>query len=83
MENKKLIELKAEAKKLGLKRYSKLRKHELIDLIRNILDQPVPELSQRDSSQREEIRENEEMLGLRKTNIPEKKITNPEEEEIK
>ena len=46
--DKKLPELKAEAKRLGLKRYSRLKKAELIDLIaRNsspILDEEIPEI---------------------------------------
>ena len=35
MDNRKLPELKAEAKRLGLNNYSRLRKQELIDLLRN------------------------------------------------
>ena len=46
--DKKLPELKAEAKRLGLKRYSRLKKVELINLItRNsspILDEKIPEM---------------------------------------
>ena len=46
--DKKLPELKPEAKRLGLKRYSRLKKAELIDLIaRNsspILDEEIPEI---------------------------------------
>ena len=46
--DKKLSELKAEAKRLGLKRYSRLKKAELINLIaRNsspILDEEIPEI---------------------------------------
>ena len=46
--DKKLPELKAEAKRLGIKRYSRLKKAELIDLIaRNsspILDEEIPEM---------------------------------------
>ena len=46
--DKKLPELKAEAKRLGLKRYSRLKKAELINLIaRNsspILDEEIPEI---------------------------------------
>ena len=46
--DKKLPELKAEAKRLGLKRYSRLKKAELINLItRNsspILDEEIPEM---------------------------------------
>ena len=48
MDKKKLPELKAEAKRLGLKRYSRLKKAELINLIaRNsspILDEEIPEI---------------------------------------
>ena len=106
----KISELKAEAKRLGLRRYSRLGKAELIDLLRNqnpILDESVPDI---DSSilkpteykpkpppaatdvsgvpgvtvataQKDEIRESEEMLGLRKKRkvIPEIKVTSPEE----
>ena len=46
--DRKLPELKAEAKRLGLKRYSRLKKVELINLIaRNsssILDEEIPEI---------------------------------------
>ena len=46
--DRKLPELKAEAKRLGLKRYSRLKKAELINLLaRNsspILDEEIPEL---------------------------------------
>ena len=46
--DRKLPELKAEAKRLGLKRYSRLKKAELINLIaRNsspILDEEIPEI---------------------------------------
>ena len=46
--DRKLPELKAEAKRLGLKRYSRLKKAELINLIaRNsspILDEEIPEM---------------------------------------
>ena len=35
MDNKKVPELKVEAKRLGLNNYSRLRKQELIDLLRN------------------------------------------------
>ena len=46
--DKKLPELKAEAKRLGLKRYSRLKKAELINLLtRNsspILDEEIPEI---------------------------------------
>ena len=55
MESKKVTELKSIAKELGLSRYSKLRKHELIQMIRrfmdnqrdssNILDETVPEIN--------------------------------------
>ena len=48
MESMKISELKAEVKRLGLRRYSRLRKAELIDLLlRNqnpILDESVPEI---------------------------------------
>ena len=44
MENKKVPELRAEAKRLGSKRSSRLRKQDLIELISNILDHPVPEI---------------------------------------
>ena len=46
--DRKLPELKAEAKRLGIKRYSRLKKAELINLIaRNsspILDEEIPEM---------------------------------------
>ena len=46
--DRKLPELKAEAKRVGLKRYSRLKKAELINLIaRNsspILDEEIPEI---------------------------------------
>lgn len=42
MENWNVNELKAEAKRLGLKKYSSLRKQELIELISNIIDHPIP-----------------------------------------
>ena len=47
MEDMNVPELRAEAKRLGLKRYSRPRKQDLIRLISSagqILDQPVPEI---------------------------------------
>lgn len=81
MENKKVPELRAETKRLGLKRYSRLRKQDLIDLISNVLDHPVLEIDaslltsttdvlvrprvEVNEQRRREIRQIEEMLGLR------------------
>ena len=116
MDRLKVPELKAEAKRLGLRRFSRLRKAELVDAInqalerereraRNlspIFDEPVPEINsqiiqptravkknqdqiQRRKSEeknRQEIRELEEMLGLRKPtspSLPKIKISTPEE----
>ena len=96
----KVSELKDEAKRLGLRRYSHLRKAELIDVInqarererersRNlspIFDEPVPEINlqilqptraveknpkerrrkETNEEKNREIRELEEMLGLRR-----------------
>ena len=50
MDNMKVQELKAEAKRLGLRGYSRLRKAELINLLAGaqaspILDEPVPEIN--------------------------------------
>lgn len=42
MENMNVKQLKAEAKRLGLIKHSRLRKQELIELISDIIDQPVP-----------------------------------------
>ena len=44
MENKKVPELIAETKWLELKRNSRLRKQDLIDLISDVLDHPVLEI---------------------------------------
>lgn len=47
MDNKKAPELKNEAKKLGIRRYLRMRKQELIDSIRsatNILNEEVPNI---------------------------------------
>ena len=81
MENKKVPELRAETKRLGLKRYSRLRKQDLIDLISNVLDHPVLEIDaslltsttdvlvrprvEVNEQRRREIRQIKEMLGLR------------------
>ena len=101
--DKKLPELKAEAKRLGLKRYSRLKKAELIKLIaRNsspILDEEIPEMDSqilkptkyikpridedKVNKRKKEIRELEEMLGLRRRRIiPEIKVWTPKEEKI-
>ena len=52
MERLKVPDLKVEAKRLRLRRFSRLRKAELIDIINqararlpNILDEPVPEIN--------------------------------------
>ena len=100
---RKLPELKAEAKQLGLKRYSRLKKAELINLIaRNsspILDEEIPEIDSEIlkptkyikpridedevNKRKKEIRELEEMLGLRRRQIiPEIKVWTPKEEQI-
>ena len=83
--DKKLPELKAKAKRLGLKRFSRLKKAELINLIaRNsypILDEEIPEIDSEIlkptkyikpridedevNKRKKEIRELEEMLGLK------------------
>ena len=104
MDRLKVPELKAEAKRLGLRRFSRLRKAELVDAInqalerereraRNlspIFDEPVPEINSQiiqptwavkknqdqiqrrkvEEKNRQEIRELEEMLGLRKPTSP-------------
>ena len=44
MKDEKVPAVRAEAKRLTLKRYSRLRKQDLIELISNILDYPVPEI---------------------------------------
>ena len=100
----KVVDLRKKAKRLGLKRFSRLRKQELIDRIRtatNILDEEIPEteapilrLTRYEKPEitndgaierKKEIRELEEMLGLRgsrkKSVAPEIKITDPEEVE--
>ena len=116
MDRLKVPELKAEAKRLGLRRFSRLRKAELVDAInqalerereraRNlslIFDEPVPEINSQiiqptravkknqdqiqrrkvEEKNRQEIRELEEMLGLRKPtspSLPKIKISTPEE----
>ena len=101
--DKKLPELKAEAKRLGLKRYSRLKKAELINLLtRNsspILDEEIPEMDSdilqptkyikpriaedKVNKRKKEIRELEEMLGLRRRRIiPEIKVWTPKEEKL-
>ena len=100
--DKKLPELKAEAKRLGLKRYSRLKKAELINLLtRNsspILDEEIPEIDSEilkptkyikpridedEVKRKKEIRELEEMLGLRRRRIiPEIKVWTPKEEKL-
>ena len=101
--DKNLPELKAEAKRLGLKRYSRLKKADLINLIaRNsnpILDEEIPEIDSEIlkptkyikpridedevNKRKKEIRELEEMLGLRRRRIiPEIKVWTPKEEKI-
>ena len=121
MDRLKVPELKAEAKRLGLRRLSRLRKAELINVInqaherereraRNlapIFNEPVPEINsqilqptravqknpeerqrmkeanEEETNRRQEIRELEEMLGLRRSTQslppPEIKISSPEE----
>ena len=88
---RKLPELKAEAKRLRLKRYSRLKKAKLINLIaRNsspILDEEIPEIDSEiltptkyikpridedEVKRKKEIRELEEMLGLRRRRIIQK-----------
>ena len=47
MDNEKVVDLRREAKRLIIKRFSRLRKQELIDRIRtarNILDDEIPEI---------------------------------------
>ena len=98
--DKKLPKLKDEAKRLGLKRYSRLRKAELINLLtRNsspILDEEIPEINSEiikptkyikpridedeAKKRKREIREHEEMLGLKRP--PEIKVWTPEEENL-
>ena len=97
----KVPELKAEAKRLGLRGYSHMRKPQLISLIAGsrspILDEINPEINseilkptkyvapQKEEEQKikSEIRELEEMLGLRRRRIiPEIKVWNPEEENL-
>ena len=100
--DKNLPELKAEAKRLGLKRFSRLKKADLINLIaRNsspILDEEIPEIDSEilkptkyikpridedEAKRKKEIRELEEMLGLRRRRIiPEIKVWTPKEEKI-
>ena len=53
MDNRKLPELKAEANRLGLNNYSRLRKQELIDLLRN---QTAPASEPSEPSERSEPR---------------------------
>ena len=97
----KVPELKAEAKRLGLRGYSHMRKPQLISLIAGsrspILDEINPEINseilkptkyvapQKEEEQKikSEIRELEEMLGLRRRRIiPEIKVWTPEEENL-
>ena len=101
--DKNLPELKAEAKRLGLKRFSRLKKADLINLIaRNsspILDEEIPEIDSEilkptkyikpriDEDEvnkpKKEIRELEEILGLRRRRIiPEIKVWTPKEEKL-
>ena len=101
--DKNLPELKAEAKRLGLKRFSRLKKADLINLIaRNsspILDEEIPEIDSEIlkptkyikpridedevNMRKKEIRELEEMLGLRRRRIiPEIKVWTPKEEKL-
>ena len=101
--DKNLPELKAEAKRLGLKRFSRLKKADLINLIaRNsspILDEEIPEIDSEIlkptkyikprideddvNKRKKEIRELEEMLGLRRRRIiPEIKVWTPKEEKL-
>ena len=101
--DKNLPELKAEAKRLGLKRYSRLKKADLINLLtRNsspILDEEIPEIDSeilqptkyikpriaedKVNKRKKEIRELEEMLGLRRRRIiPEIKVWTPKEEKL-
>ena len=101
MNNMKVPELKAEAKRLGLRGYSHMRKPQLISLIAGsrspILDEINPEINseilkptkyvapQKEEEQKikSEIRELEEMLGLRRRRIiPEIKVWTPEEENL-
>ena len=81
MENVSVPELRVEAKGLGLERYSKRRKQDLIQWISNIPDYPVPNIYaplltptryvharprvEVNKQRRREIREIEEILGLR------------------
>ena len=102
MDNEKVVDLRREAKRLRIKRFSRLRKQELFDRIRtarSILDEEIPEIDSpvlrstsymkpqeppEEKDIKQEIRELEEMLGLRQSSrpkIPEMKITNPEEVE--
>ena len=100
--DKNLPELKAEAKRLGLKRYGRLKKADLINLIaRNSypnLDEEIPEIDSEilkptkyikpridedEVKRKKEIRELEEMLGLRRRRIiPEIKVWTPKEEKL-
>ena len=105
MDKIKVPELKAEAKRLGLKRYSRLSKAELINLIAQnsspILDETVPEINNSEilkptkyvkprideaetKKRKREIRELEEMLGLKRPGCinPEIKVWTPEEENL-
>ena len=109
LNNIKVPELKAEAKRLGLRGYSHMRKPELISLIASsrtspILDEINPEINseilkptkyvapdrreakrqkEEAKSVKREIRELEEMLGLRRRRIiPEIKVWTPEEENL-
>ena len=65
---RKLPELKAEAKRLGLKRYSRLKKVELINLIaRNsspILDEEIPEMILKFSNQQSTL--NQELMRMKR-----------------
>ena len=72
MDNRKLPELKAEAKRLGVNNYSRLRKQELIDLLRNQRTPPI-EPSER-SEPSEPITKKILAPGTKKIPAPTKKI---------
>ena len=63
MDNMKVPELKAEAKRLGLNNYSRLKKQELIDLLRNQRTPPIEPLTKKIPA-----------LGTKKIPSPTKKI---------
>ena len=72
MDNRKLPELKVEAKRLGLNNYSRLRKQELIDLLRNHRTPPI-EPSER-SEPIEPLTKKIPVPGTKKIPAPTKKI---------